>query len=149
MKTEMTIDTPGQDPIRRGPVSCVVWVTRPDELREILCSGTGLGYLMVWAQNQQNSSFVEKMVQRYGTGHEVTCIAKGPSVEGDVRIVVGMRDKLVLLFSLDSRVQLVNVFAVQFDNTVPKGVGFADNDEDILVFGFYDGHMYAYPLSPS
>lgn len=144
IKTEVTIDTPGQDPIHRGPVSCVTWVTRPDELREILCAGTGLGYLIIWVQNQRSGSFVEKTVQRLGNGYEVTCIAKDPSIEGDVRIAVGMRDRLVLLFSMDSRVQLVNMFAVQLDKTVPKCVGFADNDEDILVFGLYDGNVYVY-----
>jgi WD40 repeat protein len=144
MRTQAEIDTPGQDPIRRGPVSCVKWVTRPDELREILCYGTGLGYLIVWVQNQRSGSFVEKTVQRLGTGQEITCIEKDPSIDADVRIVVGMRDKLVLLFSLDSRAQLVNVFAVQLDNTVPKSVAFADNDEDILVFGLYDGNVYVY-----
>lgn len=147
MKTEIGIDTPGQDPVHRGPVSCVIWVTRPDELREILCYGTGLGYFMVWVQNHRSGNFLEKTTQRLGTGQEVTCIAKNTSGEGDVRIVVGMRDRLVLLFSLDSRAQLVNTSAVQLDNTVPKSLGFADNDEDILVFGLYDGNVYAYILS--
>ena len=147
MMTELGIDTLGQDPVHRGPVSCIIRVTHPDELREVLCYGTGLGYLMVWVQNHCSGSFVEKTVKRLGTGQEVTCIAKDPSSEGDVRIVVGMRDRLVLLFALDPRMQLVNAFAVQLDNTVPKSVGFADNDEDILVFGLYDGNVYAYPLS--
>jgi hypothetical protein len=147
MRTELGIDTPGQDPVHRGPVSCVIWVTRPDKLREILCYGTGLGYLMVWVQNHHSGSFVEKSVQWPGTGQEVTCIAKNPSSKGDIRIVVGMRDRLVLLFALDPRMQLVNAFAVQLDNMVPKSVGFADNDEDILVFGLYDSNVYAYTLS--
>lgn len=87
---------------------------------------------------------MEGSSQKLGTGREVTCIAKNEHDEEDNRIVVGTRDMITLLFSVDPQAQLVTIFSVQFDKTVPKSVVFAENMQDVMVFGLYDGNVYVF-----
>ena len=59
-----------------------------------------------------------------------------------LRIAVGTRDKAVEVFKLDSKGELIAVFCVRLETTVPIAVAFVDNTaRDILVFGLYDGKM--------
>jgi hypothetical protein len=53
-----------------------------------------------------------------------------------------MRDKMVLVLEIDGKGQLSPVLSVQLDKTVPKGVAFADNSNDIYVFGLFEGDVY-------
>jgi hypothetical protein len=42
---------------------------------------------------------------------------------------------------VDARAKMRTVFSVQLDKTVPKAVAFAENSEDVHVFGLYDGNV--------
>ena len=46
------------------------------------------------------------------------------------------------MFSLDSKHDIVPVFVVQLDITVPAAISFVDRAaKDIRVFGVFDGHL--------
>lgn len=51
MKTQTQLQVPSQSFSQRGAARCAVWATRPQDTREVLCFGTGLGYLVVWTQS--------------------------------------------------------------------------------------------------
>ena len=48
---------------------------------------------------------------------------------------------LVQVWHVDARTKMCAVFLVQLDKTVPKAVTFAENSEDVHVFGLYNGNV--------
>ncbi|KAG1825159.1 hypothetical protein EV424DRAFT_1279667, partial [Suillus variegatus] len=89
----------------------------------------------------QQEKFQEICARRLGSGFEITCLSWcSTSSEGNLRIVVGTRDKMVQVLTLNTSLQLQPVFAVRLENMVPKLVVFADN-RSIYVFGLYDGNF--------
>lgn len=36
--------------IQRGDICSVLWVTKLNDAREIICCGTALGYVVIWTQ---------------------------------------------------------------------------------------------------
>jgi hypothetical protein len=157
IRTQAQLSTPNQPHVQRGQVSCVLWVTHSQDTEELLCYGTGLGYIVFWRQKPKRVSFVtierfakpdkikdgfvELNAQRIGTGLEITCIANDPFSESEIRVIVGMRGMLVQVWQVDARAKMRTVFSVQLDKTVPKAVAFAENSEDVHVFGLYDGNV--------
>jgi hypothetical protein len=79
--------------------------------------------------------------QRLGTGLEITCIADDPHSESEIRVIVGTRGRLVQVWALDTKGNMHAVFSVQLDKTVPKSLAFAENGEDVHVFGLYNGDV--------
>jgi hypothetical protein len=58
------------------------------------------------------------------------------------RVVLGTRDKVVEVFKIDFKGELIAAFSIRLETTVPIAVAFVDNTaRDILVFGLYDGKM--------
>ena len=51
-----------------------------------------------------------------------------------------MEDRAVLLYKLQSD-KLLTVFSVELDCSIPVAVAFAENGENVLVFGMKDGNM--------
>ncbi|KAG2342305.1 WD40 repeat-like protein [Suillus weaverae] len=125
----------------RGTVSCAIWSTTRKTAAETLCYGTGLGYIIFLRHSLTNKTFQEICARRLGSGFEITCLSWHlTSSEGNLRIAVGTRDKIVQVLTLNASSQLQSVFAVRLENTVPKSVAFADN-RDVYVFGLYDGNF--------
>ncbi|KAG1800471.1 uncharacterized protein HD556DRAFT_1230698 [Suillus plorans] len=125
----------------RGTVSCAVWVTTRLGMAEILCYGTGLGYIVFLRRSHIDMQFQETCARRLGSGFEITCMVwDSTSSETTTRIAVGTRDKIVQVLVLNTNSQLQAVFSVRLDNTVPKSVAFADNG-CVYVFGLYDGNF--------
>lgn len=81
--------------------------------------------------------FEETLTRRVGTGREILCIAKDSL---DSRLAVGTRDRLVQVWKY-TKSQLLPIFSVTLDSTVPKTVVFSDKDASILVFGLCDGNL--------
>lgn len=135
VRTHAELAPPTQSRGIRGPVSCVVWIQQREPSKDILCYGTGLGYLAFWRLGEHRR-FEELFAQRIGTGTEILAVAIDGSGMDSVRIVLATRDRLVQVHRLDSRAELHRVFSVQLNITVPRNVAFVDNaDGDVYVFG--------------
>ncbi|KAG2365223.1 WD40-repeat-containing domain protein [Suillus spraguei] len=116
----------------RGTVSCAIWAMTTKTAAETLCYGTGLGYIVCLRHSLTDEKFQEICARRLGSGFEITCLSwHSTSSEGNLRIVVGTRDKMVQVLTLNTSSQLQPVFA---------SVAFADN-QSIYVFGLYDGNF--------
>ncbi|KAG1750309.1 WD40-repeat-containing domain protein [Suillus occidentalis] len=125
----------------RGTISCAVWATTTKTAEETLCYGTGLGYIIFLRRSVADKTFQEISTKRLGSGFEITCLSwRSTPSEGNLRIAVGMRDKMIQVLTLNANSQLQSVFAVRLENTVPKSVAFADN-RGIYVFGLYDRNV--------
>ncbi|KAG2121579.1 WD40-repeat-containing domain protein [Suillus cothurnatus] len=124
----------------RGTVSCAVWATTRQTAAETLCYGTGLGYIVFVRRSLIDKTFQEICARRLGSGFEITCLSWHSSADGNIRIAVGTRDKMVQVLVLNANLQLQSVFAVQLETTIPKSVAFTDS-RDIYVFGLYDGNF--------
>ena len=53
------IQVPDHSLVQRGAVRCVLWITRRQDSFDLLCFGTGLGYLVIWEMNVSNCNCVE------------------------------------------------------------------------------------------
>jgi len=84
---------------------------------------------------------VELTSWRLGSGQEIVCIADNPFSQENHRLIIGTRDKMVQVMDIDPKGQLIPHFSVTLDKTVPKGVVFADNADDVYVFGLFDGDV--------
>ena len=73
-------------------------------------------------------------------GREVTSLASSKAAGDSVYIAVGMENRAVLLYKLQSD-KLLAVFSVELDCSIPVAVAFAENGEDVLVFGMKDGNV--------
>jgi hypothetical protein len=62
MQSRVQLVRPKEGHIVRGPVSCLVWVTRRDDILETLCFGTALGYLVFWRQGRDVSRTYKQSV---------------------------------------------------------------------------------------
>ncbi|KAG2046080.1 hypothetical protein BDR06DRAFT_856595, partial [Suillus hirtellus] len=88
----------------------------------------------------RQKTFQEICARRLGSGFEITCLSWHSSTDGNIRIAVGTRDKMVQVLVLNVNLQLQSVFAVRLETTVPKSVAFTDS-RDVYVFGLYDGNF--------
>jgi len=57
----------------QDPITCVAWLTPRDDNKELLCCGTGLGYLFLL--KKCGCEFEELIVRQIGTGQEVMAIS--------------------------------------------------------------------------
>ncbi|KIJ64130.1 hypothetical protein HYDPIDRAFT_29014 [Hydnomerulius pinastri MD-312] len=106
-----------------GAVSCITWIKTKHSTAEMLCYGTGLGYLVFLRPNPVDKHFPEICARRLGSGFEVTCVAWDASwLDGGSRIV------------------LQSVFAGRLNSTVPKSICYADHG-NLYIFGLYDGNV--------
>ena len=90
-----------------------------------------------------NRQVHESCSKRIATGQEIICMAIEDTIRGNfARLVVGTRDRAIGVFQIDLKGELIVVFCVQMEATVPIGLAFVDNTaRDILVFGLYDGRL--------
>jgi len=111
-------------------------MTHDGDSNEILCCGTGLGYILLWKQcsTTMMTEFEETLARRVGAGHEIM----GMSTMGHW-LITGTRDKQVQVWSVDTKCTLCTVFSMELPTTVPRAVYF--QGADILVFGMFDGEM--------
>ncbi|KAI5995113.1 WD40-repeat-containing domain protein [Pisolithus albus] len=124
-----------------GAVSCAVWVKTKFAISEMLCYGTGMGYLVFLRSNPTDMHYQEICARRLGSGFEITCIAwDAVSTDSSCQIAIGTRDNIVQVLVLSAAYQLQSVFAGRLDNTVPKHVAFAEAGS-IYVFGLYNGNV--------
>ncbi|KAF8451041.1 hypothetical protein L210DRAFT_961584 [Boletus edulis BED1] len=102
----------------RGIVSSTVWMKTKHTFAETLCYGTGSGYIVFIRSSPINKQFQEICAHRLGLGFEITCLAWDLSTPGASCIAIGTCDNVV---------QIQSVFAVCFDNTVPKEISSVDH----------------------
>ena len=57
--TRGLIQVPDHSSVQRGAVRCVLWITRRQDSFDLLCFGTGLGYLVIWEMNVSDWNCVE------------------------------------------------------------------------------------------
>ncbi|KAF8881266.1 WD40-repeat-containing domain protein [Infundibulicybe gibba] len=136
-KTLAPLVPPHQAHQFRGPVCRMVWAQNREDKEDVLCFGTGLGYLVFWRQGPRVEHFEEFSANRIGTGQEITDLAWDTSDDEKIRLAVGTRVGIVQVWTFDFRKGLQNIFSICLEPTVPKTVGFVG--KDIHVFGAYDG----------
>lgn len=89
----------------------------------------------------EKGGFVETASRRLGTGEEILSIARDDTQSQ--RLVIGTRGGLVVGIEVDIRNEMMSAFfSVKLSPTIPKGVAFAEDSENIYVFGLYEGDMY-------
>ncbi|KAF8835327.1 hypothetical protein BDN67DRAFT_984694 [Paxillus ammoniavirescens] len=92
--------------------SGAMWITPKGEARETLCFGMSLSYLIFWRQSTSSlAQFEEVIVKQVGTGCEITCMACGTSTVAGLNV------------------------------TVPKDITFVTRQDDLYVWGMYDGEI--------
>jgi hypothetical protein len=134
---ELVLPTQSQGVL--GPATRMMWIQQRDPSKEILCYGTALGYLGLWRHAEQQR-FEALSTRRIATGTEIMALAFDASSVDSIRIALGTRDRVVQVHRLD-RGQLLTVFSIQLNGTVPGDIAFVDNTRDLHVFGTYDGLM--------
>ena len=48
LDTRKQLAVPNQDLTTRGPVTCIIWMTRQNDAYDTLCFSTGLGHIVFW-----------------------------------------------------------------------------------------------------
>lgn len=87
-------------------------------------------------------NFQDIFSRRIGTGFEVTCIA-GQSFSGE-RIAVGTRDRVVMVWNVDSSNDVQTVFSIQLSFSMPAAIAIVGETMDIKVFGLFNGIVYVW-----
>ena len=92
LKNKTEIRRPSQTRNPRDPITCVAWLACKDDGKEMLCCGTGLGYLLVWKQNSTatTSEFEEIVARQIGSGHEVMAMS---CCTMNQQLITGTRDR--------------------------------------------------------
>ena len=90
----------------------------------------------------EKGGFVEIASRRLGTGEEILNIARDEFTVQSRKLVVGTRGGLVLGIEINIKSETISsFFSVKLNPTIPKGVAFAEDSENIYVFGLYEGDM--------
>ncbi|KJA13352.1 hypothetical protein HYPSUDRAFT_59954 [Hypholoma sublateritium FD-334 SS-4] len=140
------IDIPQQPPHERGQVSCICWVTRPNDAFETLCYGNALGFFIFLQHSPTEDCFKVIFSGRLALGSKILSMAADIS-STSVRVVTGSRDKCIQVWEFNSTthklaVLFSRVHGVERD-IVPKALAFDKGPQkDVLVFGLYDGGLY-------
>lgn len=125
----------------RGQVSALAW-TSSQSGEDVLCYGTGLGYIIILQASAGSHTFTEVYAKRLGTGAEITCLAIDDShFQHSFNIVTGTRGSFVQLWNYDFS-NLTSVFSVLVSRTIPKAVAFSRNRTEIYMFDLHKGEMY-------
>ena len=95
-----------------------------------------------WERQGEVGDFVEVNAQRIATGAEITALTTTTSSDNEILIIAGTEDRVVELAQLDFNAKLTPIFSVQLASTIPAALAFAENDEDVMVFGLRDGDMW-------
>ncbi|KIK17453.1 hypothetical protein PISMIDRAFT_111341 [Pisolithus microcarpus 441] len=134
LQNKVELRKPSQTRNAWDPITCAAWVTLKDEISDILCCGTGLGYLLLWKQNetQMIPEFEETLARWVGTGQEIMAISWCKKTD---RLITATYDKRVQLWTLGAKYTLTNIFSVELPATVPHAVYF--HGVDVLVFGIH------------
>jgi hypothetical protein len=103
-------------------------------------------YSSFWPTNilltYEKGGFVEIASRRLGTGEEILNIARDEFTAQSKRLAIGTRGGLVLGIEVNIKSETISsFFSVKLDPTIPKGVAFAEDGENIYVFGLYEGDM--------
>ncbi|KAI6128685.1 WD40-repeat-containing domain protein [Pisolithus croceorrhizus] len=121
LEKKVELRKPNQTWNPQDPITCIVWLTPKDDNKELLCGGTGLGYLFLW--KKRGHEFEETLARRIG-----------------MRVFTATRDKHVQVWTLDSRYNLSSVFSVELLTTVPRAI--YSYGADVVVFGMYNGEIH-------
>ncbi|KAF9470790.1 hypothetical protein BDN70DRAFT_648297 [Pholiota conissans] len=102
-------------------------------------------YLMTHAQNRFESVFSTRIAR----GREIVCIAADNTDSTVARVATCTRDNSVQVWSFESRTAKLSPISSKLyredRQVVPKSLAFDENtDQDLFVFGLYDGGMYKY-----
>ncbi|KAI8989144.1 WD40-repeat-containing domain protein [Trametes punicea] len=141
LRTNTSLRTP---PYRAafGPVSQVLWIPSRSGMPTV-CSGTGLGYLCLWAQSEETGVFTEVFNKRMGGGAEILALAYEVLTPTDTRIAVADRSCFVGVYSFDGRAELLPIFTARLNQSIPISISFANTKgREVYVFGLHDGTMY-------
>ena len=68
-------------------------------------------------------------------------MTKNQSLSNEIQILLSTSAGTVQLIALDVNMEIVPIFSVNLENVVPSTVKFAENNEDVLIFGFHDGNV--------
>ena len=68
-------------------------------------------------------------------------MTKNQSLSNEIQILLSTSAGMVQLIALDVNMEIVPIFLVNLENVVPSMVKFAENNEDVLIFGFHDGNV--------
>ncbi|KAI5981092.1 WD40-repeat-containing domain protein [Pisolithus marmoratus] len=139
LQNKVELRKPSQTRNARDPITCAAWLTLEDKRNNILCCGTGLGYVLFWKQNSTLATpeFEETVARRVGTGQEIMAINW---CKGSDQLVTATYDKRVQLWTVGAKHTLTNIFSIELPTTVPRAIYF--HGADILVFGMYDGEIH-------
>ncbi|KAI6039488.1 WD40-repeat-containing domain protein [Pisolithus marmoratus] len=138
LQNKVQLRKPSQTRNARDPVTCAQWLTLKDEGDNILCCGTGLGYLFLWKQNSTLATpeFEETLARQVGMGQEIMAISW---CKRNNQLVTATYDKRIQLWTVGTPYTLSNIFSVELPTTVPRAVYF--HGANVLVFGMYDGEI--------
>ncbi|KAI0766263.1 WD40-repeat-containing domain protein [Irpex lacteus] len=142
MKSYKEVSAPPQR-MYNDAISAVAWMI-PDDAYLTFCYASSLGMLVFCREGAgQHRRFEEVLARRLGSGTAITCVATGPSDRAAMRLATASRDGLVQawVFTLPNRLE--NTFSLNFTNTIPIGLAFADNTRgDLLFFDLVAGRMH-------
>ena len=136
------MQTPAQNHIRFGQVTCVVWVYHQGDIDEILCYGTSLGYTVFWAKvpNDPGPNPYYEICAQKCSENEIMCLTGKSFGTSDTRLIIGTRDSVVQVWQISGRA-FENLFSVRVPRVVPSAAVFVESSKDILVFGREDGTL--------
>jgi hypothetical protein len=117
-------------------------VYRQNDLDEVLCYGTSLGYSVFWGKvpNDRGPDTYYEMCAQRCSENEIMCITGKSFGTGDTRVIIGTRDSVVQVWKI-SGTAIENVFSVKIPRTVPSAAAFVEHSQDVLVFGREDGAL--------
>lgn len=122
-----------------------MWIPQRGSGNEVLCFGTGLGYLVFWHQGP-SARLEELYGRRLGIGSEISGLATTSGQH--IRVAVAMCDGQIHVHQLNANTQLHPTFSVELANFIPMSIHFIDNPaKDVHVFS-RDGEVYVYPQVP-
>ena len=73
--------------------------------------------------------------------HEITSMTNNQLLSNEIQILLLTSAGMVQLITLDVNMEIVPIFSVNLENVVPSMVKFAENNEDVLIFGFHDSNV--------
>ncbi|KAG9316501.1 hypothetical protein JVU11DRAFT_2543 [Chiua virens] len=119
-------------------ITCVTWLSWKNDLQEVLCGGSGLGYLILWYQRADSAIKFNEVFSRWtGTGQEIMSISHHDG-EGTTYIITETWDKWAQLWAMDAKLNLTTIFSVELP-TIPQALYF--HPTGIAPFGMFDGKM--------
>ncbi|KAF8735549.1 hypothetical protein AX14_001869 [Amanita brunnescens Koide BX004] len=122
-----------------GQITCVNWLGGSAEERNMLCFGTGRGFVAIFQASGNSTEMGEASIMRaFDWGDSTEAMAFEPAIK---RLLVSSHYGKIRMYSVEANGNLSASWESSMRDEIPRSLLFLENSRDAAVFGLEKGSV--------